>query len=393
MNDKAYPFLDNFSITESGLLHKLLVRVKLDGVSKKNVIKRILFIAAITWLPMLVLSALQGQLIGNSVDVSFWKDFSCHTRYLIIIPILILAERSVDFHLKELTAQFFKSGILDKNDLGGYEAIKKKVTSLASSYRADILIILVIILNVVLRWHKLEADKTSIWMFLAGSESSSLSWGGIYFALVSLPFLQFIMFRWVWRWIIWLIYFSRLSKLPLKLNSAHPDKAGGLGFLGYPPGPFTQVLFAIAILFSATIAEKIFFLHERLPAYYPVMTGFAVLSILMNLVPLLVFIKPLQIQRRKGFFEYSALIQEHHRQFDEKWLQRPHVEPLPGIPDASSMTDFNTSFDVVRSMNVIPFDIKIMLSSILIAILPMLPLFAFEYNLVDLIAKVLKMLV
>jgi hypothetical protein len=113
----------------------------------------------------------------------------------------------------------------------------------------------------------------------------------------------------------------------------------------------------------------------------------------MNLVPLLVFIKPLQIQRRKGFFEYSALIQEHHRQFDEKWLQRPHVDPLPGIPDASSMTDFNTSFDVVRSMNVIPFDIKIMLSSILIAILPMLPLFAFEYNLGDLIIKVLKMLV
>ena len=196
----------------------------------------------------------------------------------------------------------------------------------------------------------------------------------------------------MWRWVVWVFYSHKLSKLALKLNSSHPDKSGGLGFLGFPPGPFVQVLFALAVLFSSVVAEKIFFLHEKLPDYYSLMVGFCVLSVIINLLPLLVFITPLRVQRRKGFFEYSALIQEHHRQFDEKWFQRPHEGPLPGTPDVSSMADINASFDVVKGMKVIPFDIKIMISSILIAILPMLPLLAFEYNLVELIVKVVKML-
>ena len=65
---------------------------------------------------------------------------------------------------------------------------------------------------------------------------------------------------------------------------------------------------------------------------------------------------------------------------------------MPGTGDASSMTDFNSSFDVVKNMKLFPFDVKIMVSSIVIAILPMLPLLAFEYNVVDLLLKVLKML-
>jgi hypothetical protein len=79
-------------------------------------------------------------------------------------------------------------------------------------------------------------------------------------------------------------------------------------------------------------------------------------------------------------------------QFDAKWFNKPHEDELTGIPDASSMADFNSSFDVVKRMRLFPFDLKIMMSSILFAIVPMLPLFAFEYNIADLVIKVLKML-
>jgi hypothetical protein len=219
-----------------------------------------------------------------------------------------------------------------------------------------------------------------------------MSLGGIYLAIISGPFFQFVLIRWLWHWIVWFIYFRELARLPLKLNSAHPDMSGGLGFLGYPPGPFIQVVFALAILFSTAIAEKIYFLHDKLQAYYPLMAAFAFLTILMNVLPLIVFMKPLIVQRRKGFFEYSALIQEHHRNFDQKWLQREHEPILPGIADASSIADFNGSFEVVKNMKTLPFDIKIMLSTIIFTILPMLPLLAFEYNIADLLLKVLKML-
>jgi len=178
----------------------------------------------------------------------------------------------------------------------------------------------------------------------------------------------------------------------LQLSSAHPDKSGGIGFLGTPPTPFLQVTLAMAILLAAIIAGKIFWFHERLPDYYALMGGFVVLSIALNVLPLIVFIAALAKQRRKGIFEYSTLVKKHHYLFDQKWLGKKNVEGLVGSQDASSTTDLNTTFDVVVSMRVFPFDLRTMISTIAIAILPMLPLLAFEFNVVELLKKLIGML-
>ena len=340
----------------------------------------------------MILSTLQGLAFGDKTAIPFLKDFAVQTRFLVIIPLLIFAESSVDFRLKELTAQFFKSGILDEADLNQLQKIKKSILRLCESSWANLLIFLIVAINIFLRWQAAKTSFQNSWFFLPDHNTVSSSWAGIYFAFISLPVLQLLILQWIWRWVIWVVYFVKLSKLPIKLNPAHPDLAGGIGFLGFPPGPFIQVTLALAILYSATVAERIFFLHEKLSEYYFNIGGFALFSIIINVGPLLVFMKKLHVERRKGFFEYSSLVQEHHRQFDNKWLGKPVEEQIRGFADASSLTDFNTSFDTVRRMGVFPFDLKIMLSSIIIAILPLVPLFAFEYNLVDLMMKVLGML-
>jgi hypothetical protein len=392
MNDKAYPVVDDFSLTSSGIFHRLVSKLGLGGTSTKHITRRTMIMVAITWLPLLALSALQGLAFGDKVEIPFWKDFAIHSRFLIILPLLLFAEGPFDFRMRELTKQFFRSGIIDEIDFGKYEEIKRKVKGLTYSIWPDIVILIVIISNILFRFISVGASQISIWIFLPGNQPSSVSWAGFYLAFICGPLFQFILIRWIWRWIIWFIYFRKLSRLPLKLNPAHPDMAGGLGFLGYPPGPFIQVVFALAILFSTAIAEKIYFLHEKLQDYYPSMAAFALLILIFNILPLMVFMNPLIAQRRKGFFEYSALIQEHHRQFDEKWLRKEHEPVSPGISDASSMADFNGSFEVVKNMKTLPFDMKIMVSTCIFAILPMLPLLAFEYKIADLLLKVLKML-
>lgn len=392
MNNKLYPDLDDFSLINNGMFYKVASRLSVGGTSKSHLVKRVLLIIVITWLPLLALSALQGLAIGSKVDITFLKDFAIQAKFLLILPLLIFAEGPFDLRLKELTLQFFKSGILDDSDLASFETIKKKVKGWSESIWPDIFILVIILVNLIPRLISAGARDTSIWVFIPDNTTASLSLAGIFLAIVSGPFFQFIMLRWLWRWILWFIYFRELSRMPLKLTSAHPDMSGGIGFLGYPPGPFIQVVFALALLFSTAIAEFVYFHHEKLQSFYPVMGAFALLAILMNVLPLLVFMKPMVNQRRKGYFEFSALIHDHHMQFDEKWMRKPHTESLPGIADASSMTDFNQSFDVVRNMKLFPFDTKIMVSSILIAILPMLPLLAFEYDLTDLVLKMLKML-
>jgi hypothetical protein len=333
----------------------------------------------------------QGLAWGDKVEITFLKDFATHARFLVIIPLLIFAEGSVDFRLKELTSQFFHAGILNETDIPRYDIIKAKIKRLSESLLADIVILLIVASNILTRFVQTEAS-ISHWGFLPEQKGNTISWAGIWVLSFSLTIFQYLIFRWIWRWVIWVIYFKKIAAMPLKLNAAHPDLAGGLGFLGMPPGPFLPVTFALSILFSTIISERIVFLHHTLKDYYPVMGGFAFVIIIINVLPLVVFMKPMITQRRKAIFQYSALIQEHHREFDEKWIIKKDQENMLGMPEASSMTDLNSSFDTVMHMRFFPFNIRIMLFSIVISVLPMIPVLAFEYNLLDIVKQVFRLL-
>jgi hypothetical protein len=378
---------DDFSMARSGAFYKLLVKVGMGGSSRQALMKRSLILSMVAWLPLLMLTLLQDISIGKGFEMSFLKDFATHTRYLVIVPMLVFAETSVDFRLKIITAQFFKAGILNERDLQDFKKMQHGMMRLSDSGWGELIILFIVVLGIYIRWHGQVAESGS-WVYIPGDSSVILSWAGKWFIFFSLPIFQFLVLRWVWRWIIWIIYFYRISRMPLKLNPAHPDLAGGIGFLGLPPSPFLQVNLALAFLFSTWIAERIISQHHHLQEYYFLIGGFALFSIVMNVLPLLVFTPPLIVQRRKGIYDYSALIQEHHRQFDEKWIHGTHTESLLGIGDASSTTDINCVFDTVMSMRVVPFNLKIMLSSIIISVLPMIPIFAFEYNLLDLVKKI-----
>jgi hypothetical protein len=392
MEHIAKSAVEDFSLARSGRLNAILKWLHLEDETRTGYVKRSLLLMGVTWLPLLILSALQGLAWGNRVDMNFLKDFSIHFRLILVLSLLIFSEGSVDSRLSELTSEFFKSGILEKKDLPALDQIKKRIRRLSEMTVADIVILTLVITNIFIRWLS-NIHNMSIWMLYPDQQGGHISLAGYWYALFSLPVFQYILFRWFWRWLLWFIYFLKISRLPLQLSPAHPDKAGGLGFLGIPPAPFLHVTLALSILFSTTVAVKIFWLHHHLPEYYPMMGGFVFICILMNVLPLIVFFKPMVIQRRKGIFEYSALIKKHHRAFDEKWLGRTDVKSLLGSQDPSSTTDLNSTFDTVMSMSVFPFNLKSMFSSILIAVLPMLPLLAFEYNLLNLLKEILGILV
>jgi hypothetical protein len=390
MDGESFNPADNFSLTKSGIFYKLLTRLNLAGTSNRNYATRLLAICGTVWVPLLILSAFQGLAFGSKVEISFIKDFANHVRFLLVIPILVFAERSVDSRLRELSNFFFTAGILNEVDAPQYYKIKQFIIRLSEPLLADLVIILIIIVNLIIRWFN-RPHESSYWLVAPGT-NQDVSWAGLWYLFISMPVFQYLCIRWIWRWILWFIYFKKISDLPLKLNPAHSDRGGGLGFLGVPPGPFLQITFALSILFSAAIADKIFFFQGRLQQYYALLGGFAVIAIVLNVLPLLVFTRQLFIQRRRGIFHYSALIQEHHREFDQKWIYKKNPEPILGTSDPSSMIDINSSFESVMHMRIIPFDLRIMLSSLLAVILPMVILMFFEYKWYDLLKLILKML-
>ncbi|PWT76662.1 MAG: hypothetical protein C5B59_06005 [Bacteroidetes bacterium] len=391
MADESAHSLTDFSFIQNGIFYSWLQRLNLAGPSTRSYLLRILAICGIVWLPLLILTLLQGLTFGRQVEIPFAHDFVTHARLLVIIPILVFSERSVDYRLKELSRFFFTAGILNKDDYSKFAKIKQAIVRYSLSWWADLVILILIASNIVIRW-KSQPHVSSFWVLRPENGTEVISWAGIWYLYISIPLFQYLLLRWLWRWILWLIYFRKIAHLPLKLNPSHPDKAGGLGFLGIQPAPFLSVTLAMSMLVSVAIAGQIFFFKVPLREYYVLLAGVAFLAIILNVLPLLMFMPTMAKHRRKGIFEYSALIQEHHREFDQKWLNKKTDEQILGTSDPSSMIDINSSFESVINMRFFPFDIRIMFTTILIVILPILPLMFFEYNLMDVIKEIMKLL-
>jgi hypothetical protein len=76
----------------------------------------------------------------------------------------------------------------------------------------------------------------------------------------------------------------------------------------------------------------------------------------LTLGPLLVFTLQLASAKRRGGLEYGTLAERYVRAFDTKWLRGGTTgdEPLIGSADIQSLADLSNSFDVVRSMRLMP---------------------------------------
>jgi len=58
------------------------------------------------WLPLLVLSVVQGVAYRTQIKIPFLRDLAVNVRFLIAAPILILAESGIDQRWRKLVLQF-----------------------------------------------------------------------------------------------------------------------------------------------------------------------------------------------------------------------------------------------------------------------------------------------
>ena len=79
--------------------------------------RRVLVIPLLAWLPLLVLSALGGQALGGSATVPFLLDVEVHVKFLIAVPLLIIAELVVHQRMRFVVKQFLDRNLIAENDL------------------------------------------------------------------------------------------------------------------------------------------------------------------------------------------------------------------------------------------------------------------------------------
>jgi hypothetical protein len=80
--------------------------------------------------------------------------------------------------------------------------------------------------------------------------------------------------------------------------------------------------------------------------------------------------------------------------FEKKWLNAAAVpaEPLLGTSDLQSLADLSNSVGIVRNMRWVPVSTRLLVTVVIAALLPMLPLLLFKYPIAELVQRVLSKL-
>lgn len=366
----------DFSLVLGGPLFQLLRRAHLSDDALLLVRQRVVVFAALTWLPLLLLTAAEGTLLGN-VPVPFLLDVEAYTRYLVALPLLILAELLVHQRMRPLASMFLERRLIPEGGVARFEAAIASAFRLRNSTMAELALIAVVyVVGTLIVWRHYVALETSTWYGAQSPRGLTLSYAGIWHAYVSLPIFQFLLVRWYFRLFIWTRFLWQVSRIELALVPTHPDRVGGLGFLSNTVYAMVPLLTAHGALLAGVIGNRIFHLGATLPDFKLEVLTLVVFLMCIVLGPLLVFSPRLAEVKRRGLREYGRLVQRYDREFDGKWLRggAGAAEPLLGSADIQSLADFANSFEVVRSMNLAPFTKGAILQLAAATVAPIVPL-------------------
>jgi hypothetical protein len=387
--------LQDFSLVLGGPLFQLFRKAHLADDALELVRQRIIVISLFAWLPLLALSALEGQLLGGRVAVPFLLDLEVHIKFLLALPLLIAAELVVHQRMRFVVRQFLERNLIPESALARFDAAIASAFRLRNSVFAEVLLIaFVYIVGVLIVWRHYTALPTATWYGTPSVEGSTLSLAGMWYAYVSVPFFQFLLLRWYFRIFIWIRFLWQVSRIELSLIPTHPDRAGGLGFLSNIVYSFALLAVAHGALLAGNLANRIFYLGAALPQYKIEIAVVIIFILCLVLGPLLLFAPQLAQAKRLGNREYGTLAERYVREFDAKWLRggAPAEEPLVGSADIQSLADLANSFEVVRTMQIAPITRSAVVRLVVATLAPVAPLALTMMPLEELLKKLFGIL-
>jgi hypothetical protein len=366
-----------FSLVLGGPLYQLLRRVRLSDDALQLAKRRTILITLLTWLPLLALTILDGSAASEALVVPFLYDWEVHIRFLVAMPLLIAAELLVHQRVRGVVQQFLERDLVPGDVVERFDAAIQSAFRLRNSLAAEVAIVaFVYVIGVTVVWRQFLSLETITWYAIPSDEGTQLTLPGMWFAYVALPLFQFLLLRWYFRIFIWARFLFRVARMPLKLSAAHPDHAGGLGFLGGAAFAFTPLAAAHGAMLAGQISSRIFYDGAALMDFKFEIGLMAALMLMLVLGPLLFFAPALAECKRQAKREYGALAQRYVSEFERKWLRggAPAGEALVGSGDVQSLSDLNGSLSIVHGMRFTPFGRDALIQVVIVTLAPLAPL-------------------
>jgi len=192
------------------------------------------------------------------------------------------------------------------------------------------------------------------------------------------------------RLFIWFRFLWQVNRIELNLVPTHPDRCGGLSFLGKSSYAYSPILVAQGAILAAIVANRILHHGEKLVQFQVQIVGFIAFFTVAVLGPLLMFTPRMAQAKRKGLADYGLFAQRYVESFDQKWIQRSPSEELLGTGDIQSLADLGNSYQVVREMRVVPFALQDVSRLAIATAVPLAPLLLTIFSFQELVTRVIK---
>jgi hypothetical protein len=381
---------EDFSLVLGGPLFQLLRRLHLEGNALELLNRRIVAFVLLTWLPLLILSLLGtgGESVGR---ISFFRDIEVHARFLVALPVLIGAELLVHARIRPVIRRFVEWRIVLPKDMLAFHKAIESAIKIRNSIWAELALLATVYTLGLWLWNGRSEFGLMTWYALPGGRWN-LTPAGYWYVFVSVPVFQFILLRWYFRLLIWFRFLWQVNRIELNLVPTHPDRCGGLSFLGKSSYAYAPILFAQGAILAGIVAGRVLYRGESLQSFKLQIGGFIVFFVVAVLAPLLMFSLRMARTRRKGLADYGLFAQRYVESFDQKWVRAslPSAELL-GTGDIQSLADLGNSYEIVREMRIIPFGLQDISRLALAAAAPLTPLLLTVFSFEELVIRILKM--
>jgi hypothetical protein len=376
-----------------GPLYQMLLRAKLTTPTVGLLHRRLAVFVLLAWVPLAVLTAMTGNFLGGA-GVPFLLDLDVHVKFLLSVPLLIMAEGVVRGRVQIFVQWFLDGGLVVAEDQPRFEAIVRGSWRVRNSAPVEIVLIVLAFTAGHWLWREQVALSVATWFATPVNGAMHYTAAGWWYAFFSLPLTRFILLRWLFRLVLWYIFLFRVSRLPLRLNALHPDRAGGLGFLGNSIQAFVPLLLAQTVMLAGLIGNQIWHQGTKLPDYKFMIAGVIAGLMLLILLPLGFFLSRMVQAKRQGLRQYGLLASRYTNEFRRKWVEGTGSsgQELLGTGDIQSLADLGNSYEVVRQMRMLPFDPHVLVRVAIVLAVPLLPLTLTMFSLEEVVSQAIKII-
>ena len=383
----------DFSLVRGGPFFRILRALRLVPASGFGVRRRIISFVALTWLPVAVGALAIGRFFPSSGGESLLQHFGVQVRCLVALPLLLTAEALADRLLPALLRYFVESDLVSSAQQPGFQEALRAAERLRDSRWGELSIVALVIgvtfaaLSAPLLAHEVA------WAVAERAGSEQLAFAGIWYLVVSRPVFLLFALRWLWRIAVLYVLFRGIARLDLQLVAIHPDRAAGLGFLDLLPRLTAPVALAFSAVIAGQLAHEVLYHDVRVSTLQPLAVAWLAIGLAVFLSPLLPFTLKLGRMRRMERLRYGDLLGEHGRMFATRWFGRGRGDQgLLGVQDISAATDALALYQAVETLRPFPFGVRGVVPLAAAILLPLVPVFAIEIPLKDLVLRIVKTL-